>query len=74
MATREKLNAQHMIDLRTSAGFKTLTDVADVTGISVSMLSMVESGERIPSPESAPKLMKVYNCSYDDIFLPYDFT
>jgi transcriptional regulator with XRE-family HTH domain len=74
MASREKLNAQHIVDLRAKAGFKTLTEVADVTGVSISMLSMIESGERIPSPESAPKLMKAYNCSYDDIFLPYDFT
>jgi putative transcriptional regulator len=74
MASREKLNAEHITALRQKAGIKTLSELAEQTGISISMLSMIESGERIPSPESAPKLMQVFKCTYDDIFLPYNFT
>jgi hypothetical protein len=69
-----KYKADHLKGLRLAAGFKTLKEVHIITKISISMLSSIENGCKLPSPQLAAKLVQAYKCSYNDIFLPYDFT
>ena len=63
----------HLAELRIKAGFTTQTDAANALTISTSMLSQVESGERIPSPYLASRMVEIYHCTYNEIFLPYNF-
>lgn len=49
-------------------GKKSLKEVADANGISVSALSMYEAGNRIPRDEIKIKLAKYYGCTVESIF------
>lgn len=61
---REKI-AEKLIELR---GERTRTEVAESIGISVSALSMYETGERVPRDEIKIRLAKYYNESIENIF------
>ena len=46
---------------------ETLEQVSEATGLSVAMLSRVERGERLPSPESVEALAKHFGLPIDDL-------
>lgn len=56
---------RNLVDAR---GTRTLTRVAKDTGISVSALSMYESGERIPRDEIKEKLARYYKTTVGFLF------
>lgn len=64
----------HITELRKKAGYKTLTSCAKDLDITITMLSEVENNNRIPSPYLARRMVEKFNCTFDDIFLPYKFT
>ena len=58
--------AKRLILLR--AG-KSREDVAKALGISLSALSMYETGARIPRDETKKKIAAYYGCSVEEIFV-----
>lgn len=57
--------AKNLITLR---GNKSLKEVAEANGISISALSMYEAGNRIPRDEIKVRLAKYYGTTVEDIF------
>ena len=57
--------AQKLVSLR---GNKSLKEVAEANGISISALSMYEAGNRIPRDEIKVRLAKYYGSTVEDIF------
>lgn len=49
-------------------------EAAEKLDISVSMLYQIEGGHKKPSPKLGIKMSKLFNCTLEDIFLPYDTT
>lgn len=48
---------------------------ANLIGVNVSTLSKWESGKSCPTNKRIPKILEVYNVSYDElIFLPTNYT
>lgn len=45
-----------------------LKDVAEQVGVSVSMMSMIESGERRPSPPVARRIAELYGHAITDVW------
>lgn len=58
--------------LRELRGIRTRTGVAKALGISYSLLSFYESGDRFPSEENQKKLANYYGVSEDDLFYTVD--
>lgn len=67
----KKLIAEKLISLR---GKKSRKEVALALGISVSALTMYETGRRIPRDEIKLRLASYYETSIQSIFLPIRFT
>ena len=42
--------------------------LAKITGVSQTSISLIIKGERNPSPENAVKICKALNCQFNDIF------
>lgn len=63
--------ANHISKLRKEAGFNTAKEAANILGISKSMMYQVEGGYKEPSPRLAFKMSTEFNCSMEDIFLPF---
>ena len=57
--------ARKLVSLR---GDKSLKEVAEANGISVSALSMYEAGNRIPRDEIKVRLAKYYGSTVENIF------
>ena len=66
--------ANHLAVLRKNAGYKSAKAAALRIGCSWKTIYALENGFRKPSPELAAKITKIYHCTFDDIFLPYDTT
>jgi len=66
--------ANHITQLRTKAGIKTAKEASEKLKISAGMMYQVEEGVKRPSPTLAIKMSKLFNCTLDNIFLPYDVT
>lgn len=66
--------ANHVTALRKNAGYKTVKEAAEKLEISNGMLFQVEEDLKKPSPKLGIKMSKLFNCTLDDIFLPYDTT
>ena len=64
MMDAEKI-ARKLVSLR---GDKSLKEVAEANGISVSALSMYEAGNRIPRDEIKVRLAKYYGSTVENIF------
>lgn len=64
-------NMNHMKVLRKQAGFKTVHPAAQILNVSAITLYAIEQGIRRPSIEVAARMREIYNCTLDDIFLPY---
>jgi putative transcriptional regulator len=62
---------KHMKELRKQAGYKTVTPAAKALGISSTLLYAIEEDIRRPSLNVSFKMIGVYKCTLDDIFLPY---
>jgi putative transcriptional regulator len=63
--------ANHITVLRNMAKIKTAKEAANELGISPGMLYQIEEGLKKPSPRLALALSSLFNCSLEDIFLPY---
>jgi len=66
--------ANHITELRKNAGFKTAKIAAKALGISDGMMYQMESGHKKPSPELAIKMSNLFECTLEDIFLPFNTT
>ncbi|ACA45005.1 transcriptional regulator [Clostridium botulinum] len=66
--------SNHITELRKNAGFNTVKNVTSKLEISDSMMYQIEGGYKKPSPNLAIKMSKLFNCTMEDIFLPYGTT
>ena len=66
--------ANHLTELRKNAGFKTAKETAEYLEISEGMVYQMEEGYKRPSSKLAIKMAELFNCSLEDIFLPFDTT
>jgi putative transcriptional regulator len=64
----------HLTDLRKKAGYKTAKEVSKKLNISTGMVYQMEGGYKKPSIELALKMVELYKCSLEDIFLPLNTT
>lgn len=58
---------EKLVEARLRAGM-TQNMLAKALGLSRVYIATLESGERSPSPVTAKKLIKVLDCSFDDLF------
>lgn len=63
--------ANHITELREKAGFKTAKEAAKALKISNGMMYQMESNHKKPGPELAVKMANLFNCTLEDIFLPF---
>lgn len=66
--------ANHITNLRKNAGFETAKSAAKRLDISDSMMYQMEGGYKQPSPSLGLKMTKIFNCTLEDIFLPFNTT
>ena len=66
--------ANHITDLRKKAGFKTAKDAAKALKISNGMTYQVEGGYKKPGSTLGVKMSKLFKCTMEEIFLPYNTT
>ena len=65
------MKGNHLKRLRENAGF-TVQEACEQLGIGRSTLYHLEAGTRRPGPRIASRMVRVYGCTYDDLFLPYE--
>lgn len=63
--------ANHITKLRIEAGFKTARAAAKQLNISDSMMYQMEGGYKQPSPRLGLDIARKFNCTLEDIFLPF---
>lgn len=63
--------ANHISKLRIGAGMKTAKEAASVLKISTGMMYQIELGVKKPGILLAIKMAQLFNCTLEDIFLPY---
>jgi len=63
--------ANHITELRKKVGIATAKEAAKALEISNGMMYQMEGGYKKPSPELAVKMTALFNCTLEDIFLPY---
>lgn len=63
--------ANHITDLRKKAGIKTAKKAAKTLGISAGMMYQMEGGYKKPGPGLALKMANLFNCTLEEIFLPF---
>ena len=61
----------HIKRLRTNANYKTAEKAAEALGVSSSLMRKLECGVKRPSIDLAFRMTEKFNCSLEDIFLPY---
>lgn len=66
--------ANHITTLRQKAGINTAEKASRLLEISRGMMYQVEEGYKKPSLNLGIKMTKVFGCTLDAIFLPYDTT
>nr|MBO2495054.1 transcriptional regulator [Clostridia bacterium] len=66
--------ANHITQLRKRAGFETAKKAAKALGISNGMMYQMEGGYKKPSPDLALKMAKLFQCTLEEIFLPFNTT
>lgn len=66
--------ANHITELRKKSGFETAKEAAEYLGISDSMMYQMEGGYKQPSPSLGIRMTKIFECTLEDIFLPFDTT
>lgn len=66
--------ANHITYLRKKAGFNTAQNAAKELNISSSMMYQMEGNHKQPSVELGFKMAELFNCTLEDIFLPFDTT
>ncbi|WP_242866718.1 helix-turn-helix transcriptional regulator [Abyssisolibacter fermentans] len=66
--------ANHITKLRKKAGFYNVKQAALKLKISTSMLYQIESGYKRPSASLGMRMSYLFNCTLEDIFLPYNTT
>lgn len=63
--------ANHITILRKKAGFNTAREAAESLDISNSMMYQLEGGYKKPGSKLAFEMSNKFNCSMEDIILPY---
>lgn len=63
--------ANHITKLRKKAGFKTAKKAAKALKISDGMMYQMESNYKKPGAKLALKMTDLFNCTLEDIFLPF---
>lgn len=66
--------ANHITKLRKKAGLQTAKEAAYKLDISESMMYQMEGGYKKPSPNLGLKMSSLFNCTLEEIFLPYNTT
>lgn len=66
--------ANHITTLRKKAGFDTAKEAAKALNISNGMMYQMEGGYKTPGSQLAIKMSKQFNCTLEDIFLPFNTT
>ncbi len=66
--------ANHITKLRQDSGIDTAKEAATKLNISNSMMYQIEGGHKKPSPRLGIKMTRLFNCTLEDIFLPYNTT
>ena len=66
--------SNHITQLRKKSGFKYVGTAAEKLGISKSMLYQIEGFYKKPSSDLGIKMAEEFNCSLEDIFLPFNTT
>jgi len=71
--------ANHITKLRKEAGIKTAKKAAKILGVSSCMMYYMEAAvdkkhHRKPSSALGEKMARLFDCSLDDIFLPFFVT
>jgi putative transcriptional regulator len=66
--------ANHITELRKKSGLETAKEAADKLKISDSMMYQMEGGYKQPSPSLGIKMAELFNCTLEDIFLPFNTT
>lgn len=66
--------ANHITKIRKKAGYKTVKKAAEKLEISSGMLYQIEEGFKKPSPNLGIKMSGLFNCTLEDIFLPFNTT
>ncbi|HGG0416141.1 TPA: helix-turn-helix transcriptional regulator [Clostridium sporogenes] len=66
--------ANHITGLRKKAGFDTAKEAAKALKISNGMMYQMEGGYKTPGPKLAIKMSRKFNCTLEDIFLPFNTT
>ena len=66
--------ANHLTTLRKIAGIETCREAAILFGVCKGMMYQMEEGLKRPGISLAIKMTKVYDCTLDDIFLPFNTT
>ena len=64
--------ANHLTELRKNNGNLSVKEVAETLCISKGMVYQMEEGHKKPSSELAIKIARLFNCSLDEIYLPYE--
>lgn len=70
----QAVRSNHMKSLRLNAGYATTQEVANALGVSESMIRKIDYGFKKPGIFLAIKMKKIYNCTLEQIFLPYYIT
>ncbi len=66
--------ANHITSLRRKAGYKTAKDAAIELKISYGMMYQMEEDLKRPSPDLALNMARLFDCSLEDIFMPFSTT
>ncbi|HAE91683.1 MAG TPA: transcriptional regulator [Tissierella sp.] len=66
--------ANHITELRKKSGYITVKKAAEKLEISDSMMYQVEGGYKQPSPSLGIRMAEVFNCTLEEIFLPFNTT
>ncbi|WP_042683148.1 helix-turn-helix transcriptional regulator [Anaerosalibacter massiliensis] len=66
--------ANHITRLRKKSGFETAKEAAKKLKISDSMMYQMEGGYKQPSSNLGIKMAEVFNCTLEEIFLPFNTT
>lgn len=63
--------ANHVTNLRINAGYKTAKKAAKALEISNGMMYQMEGGYKKPGPKLALRMADLFDCTLEDIFLPF---
>lgn len=66
--------ANHITKLRKKSKYKTVASVSKALNISKSMIYQMEGGYKKPSVGLGIEMAKIFDCTLEEIFLPFNTT